>query len=71
VSTPNSYASGQCTWYMKNLYPDLPDDLGSAYEWLGNAAADGLHTVTSPAVDKLSSTAAAMVTRLPTVTWQR
>jgi len=38
---------------MKNLYPDLPDDLGSAYEWLGKAAADGLHTVTSPAVDTI------------------
>ena len=38
---------------MKNLFPDLPDNLGNAYEWLGKAAADGLHTVTTPAVDTI------------------
>lgn len=31
--TGNLYSYGYCTWYVKNLRPDLPNDLGNADTW--------------------------------------
>lgn len=42
----NTYQAGQCVWHVKNLKPDLPNGLGSAYQWLGRARSMGL-TVSS------------------------
>jgi len=38
----NGYDPGQCTWYVKNMRPDLPNNLGDANEWYFNAQAQGL-----------------------------
>lgn len=40
----NSYTPGQCTWYVKNKKPSLPNNLGNASEWLYNAQAQGMAT---------------------------
>lgn len=29
----NSYSPGYCTWYAKNMRPDLPNNLGNADSW--------------------------------------
>lgn len=50
VSSYNGYDSGQCTWHVKNLRPDLPSNLGNADEWYLNAQAQGLATGTEPRV---------------------
>lgn len=32
-SSGNTYSYGYCTWYAKNMRPDLPNDLGNADTW--------------------------------------
>jgi len=46
TSTPTTYEGGQCTWHVKNLRPDLPNNLGNANQWYANAQAQGLPTGT-------------------------
>lgn len=46
----NSYEPGQCTWYVKNKRPDLPNDLGNASSWIYAAQAHGLSTGSVPRV---------------------
>ena len=46
----NGYAWGQCTWYVKNMRPDLPNNLGNGGSWVANAAAQGLPTGYAPRV---------------------
>lgn len=46
----NGYVWGQCTWYVKNMRPDLPNNLGNGGSWVANAAAQGLPTGTVPQV---------------------
>jgi surface antigen len=48
--TGNTYTPGYCTWYVKNRRPDLPNNLGNAYTWVSNAAAQGIPTGATPAV---------------------
>jgi surface antigen len=49
VSSPgNTYTWGQCTWYVKNKRPDLPNGLGNGGRWVANAAARGFATGTTP-----------------------
>ncbi len=50
AETGNSYPWGYCTWYAKQLRPDLPNHLGDAKYWLTNAARAGFATGTTPAV---------------------
>jgi surface antigen len=46
----NGYVWGQCTWYVKNMRPDLPNNLGNGGSWVANAAAMGLPTGSTPRV---------------------
>ena len=44
----NGYAYGYCTWYVKNVRPDLPNQLGNANTWYQRAAAMGLPVGSEP-----------------------
>ncbi len=44
----NTYTYGYCTWYVKNLRPDLPNNLGNADTWASRAAAQGIPTGSAP-----------------------
>lgn len=33
ASSGNTYTKGYCTWYVKNMRPDLPNSLGNADTW--------------------------------------
>lgn len=46
----NTYSAGYCTWYAKNMRPDLPNNLGNASTWVARAAAQGLPTGRTPQV---------------------
>ena len=47
-SAGNTYAQGWCTWYAKEMRPDLPNNLGNGGQWVANAAAQGIPTGSSP-----------------------
>lgn len=49
-SSGNGYAPGNCTYYVKELRPDLPNDLGNANQWYANAKADGFKVGTKPKI---------------------
>lgn len=40
----NTYEPGSCTWHVKNLAPWVPNGLGDASSWYGNAPSYGLNT---------------------------
>lgn len=48
ASSGNTYTPGYCTWYAKNMRPDLPNNLGNADTWVSRAAAQGLPTGSVP-----------------------
>ena len=50
ASSGNLYADGNCTWHVKSLRPDLPNNLGNANTWASRAAAQGLSTGSEPRV---------------------
>lgn len=50
ADTSNTYVKGQCTWYVKNKRPDLPNRLGNGGQWVKNAAARGFSTGKTPQV---------------------
>ena len=43
-SAGNTYGYGWCTWWAKEMRPDLPNNLGNGGEWTANAAAQGIPT---------------------------
>ena len=48
-STGNTYAWGNCTWYVKERKPNIPNMLGNGgYGWLTTAAAAGYSTGSVP-----------------------
>ncbi|NCU37920.1 LysM peptidoglycan-binding domain-containing protein [Candidatus Saccharibacteria bacterium] len=49
ASAGNTYAWGNCTWYVKNRKPNIPNSFGNAYEWIGRAQAMGYATGSNPA----------------------
>lgn len=49
ASSGNTYSPGYCTWYVKNMRPDLPNNLGNADTWVARAAAQGIPTGGTPA----------------------
>ena len=50
ASAGNGYVAGYCTWYVKNMRPDLPNNLGNAVTWVNRAAAQGIPTGSTPQV---------------------
>ncbi len=46
------YAPGNCTWWVAYNRP-VPQDLGDAWQWLGNAAAHGLATSAEPTLGSI------------------
>lgn len=49
-SAGNTYDYGYCTWFVKNMRPDLPNNLGNAITWLSMAQAQGFSTGSTPKV---------------------
>lgn len=47
-SSGNTYDPGQCTWGVKQWRPDVPNGLGNANRWVGNAQALGMATGSTP-----------------------
>lgn len=54
----NGYDYGYCTWYVKNVRPDLPNNLGNANTWLARAQAQGFATGSTPQVGAVAWTGA-------------
>lgn len=46
-SAGNTYGYGWCTWYVKQMRPDLPNNLGNGGSWVANASAQGFSTGTT------------------------
>lgn len=40
-TTGNSYAAGNCTWYVKNQLPEVANSFGNAKDWWTNATKCG------------------------------
>jgi surface antigen len=57
-SADNLYAFGNCTWYVKNRRPDLPNNLGNANTWYSMAAADGFSVGSAPKKGAVGTTTA-------------
>ena len=57
-STGNSYSYGWCTWFVKNLRPDLPNNWQDASAWYRNAVAQGWATSATPQVGAVAWTKA-------------
>ena len=53
-SAGNTYAWGTCTWYAKEMRPDLPNQLGNGGQWVSSAAAQGIPTGTTPKVGAIA-----------------
>lgn len=53
-SAGNTYAYGWCTWYAKQMRPDLPNNLGNGGQWVANARAQGIPTGTAPRVGAIA-----------------
>lgn len=49
-SSGNLYTWGNCTFYIKNLRPELPNNLGNADTWFYMAQADGLSVGYTPRI---------------------
>lgn len=50
VIAGNNYTPGNCTWYVKSKRPDIPNNWGDAYVWIGSAQASGYKTGSVPRV---------------------
>lgn len=46
----NSYAPGYCTWYVKEMRPDIGSFWGNANQWVSSATASGYATGSQPRV---------------------
>lgn len=53
-SAGNTYVWGNCTWYAKEMRPDLPNMLGNGGSWVANAAARGIPTGNVPRVGAIA-----------------
>lgn len=47
-SSGNLYAKGYCTWYAKEMRPDLPNRMGDAWKWPSSARAAGFSVGSTP-----------------------
>lgn len=57
-SAGNGYAYGYCTFYAKNMRPDLPNQLGNANTWYARAAAMGIPVGSEPRAGAIFQTSA-------------
>lgn len=48
ISAGNAYSYGYCTWYVKNLRPDIGSFWGDGSNWYYAAQADGFATGSTP-----------------------
>jgi surface antigen len=55
-SGSNDMDYGYCTWFVKNLRPDLPAGLGNANTWYSRAKAFGLPVGSTPRVGAIATT---------------
>lgn len=55
IYTPNTYAAGNCTWYVKSLRPELPDNLGNADTWYYRAEQQGYSVGSTPRVGSIAA----------------
>lgn len=53
-SSGNLYGYGYCTYYAKQMRPDLPNNLGNADTWAIRAAAQGFTVSDSPTVGSVA-----------------
>lgn len=56
-SAGNTYGYGWCTWYAKNMRPDLPNSLGNGGQWVASARAQGIPTGSTPRVGAIAEQA--------------
>lgn len=59
-SDGNRYTRGNCTWHVKSLRPDLPNNLGNANTWAQRAASQGIATGSTPRVGAAAQSRAGM-----------
>lgn len=59
-SSGNTYAPGNCTWYVKSRRPDLPNNLGNADTWFYRAQAQGWNVGYTPKKGAAAQTKAGM-----------
>lgn len=52
---PNAYGWGQCTWYVKNMRPDIGGYWGNASSWVYSARAAGYSTGSQPVAGAIGS----------------
>ena len=52
----NSYAPGNCTWYVKQMRPDIGNFWGNASNWVYSAQADGFNTGSKPKIHAIGVT---------------
>lgn len=57
-SAGNSYAPGNCTWYVKSMRPDIANRWGNANMWYSNAAAQGWNVGSLPKKGAVATTTA-------------
>lgn len=55
-SAGNLYGYGYCTWYVKNMRPDLPNNLGNANTWYSRASAQGMSVSSTPRAGAVGTT---------------
>lgn len=60
-SAGNTYAYGWCTWYVKSRKPNIPNNWGNAYSWVGNAQASGYATGPTPVAGAIGASAGHVV----------
>ena len=56
TSGGNWYVPGNCTWYVKNRRPDLPNTLGNANTWYARAQAQGWNVGSTPKKGAVATT---------------
>lgn len=52
----NLYSPGYCTYFVKNVRADLPNNLGNANQWASRASAMGLPVGSEPSVGAVATT---------------
>lgn len=51
----NTYTWGNCTWYVKNRKPNIPNSFGNANQWISRAQAAGYATGSTPVVGAIGA----------------